>query len=396
MTVRFQIMRDPRFHLLHQVTQRFSNGPEGEEYRLARAGFVLEETLKKKSEVYPGMLLATHPEPDMGNLYCPVRGVVSEINERYIIIAATAPKPDDPVVPTEDLSSLEGQALLDGLKNMGVDTRYLSQNKELLIVNGLNPEPGITWAEPMLATHVRNLRSGLALLQRICRAKRVVIALPSGMNVAYEGLEVVHIAPEYPNSLDPLVIKAVTGKENPPDVGIVGIHTLWGLGRVVVTGMPLTETVVTLGSRTHTGNYIIKNGTRVCDLIAHANVKVNPGDTVVVGGPLRGQSISLLARGLDKNTTGLFIVEADTIPPLDGDVQCCNCGACSLVCPARLSPEMLSRYAEFARYDKCVKEHIDACMECGLCGYVCLARRPVLQYIRLAKHKLALESRAIR
>ena len=57
---------------------------------------------------------------------------------------------------------------------------------------------------------------------------------------------------------------------------------------------------------------------------------------------------------------------------------------------------MLSRYAEFARYDKCVKEHIDACMECGLCGYVCLARRPVLQYIRLAKHKLALDKRAIR
>lgn len=48
---------------------------------------------------------------------------------------------------------------------MGVDTRYLSQNKELLIVNGLNPEPGITWAEPMLETHVRNLRSGLALLR---------------------------------------------------------------------------------------------------------------------------------------------------------------------------------------------------------------------------------------
>lgn len=92
MTVRFQIMRDPRFHLLHQVTQRFSDGPESEEYRLARAGFVLEDTLRKKSEVYPGMLLAAHPEPDMGNLYCPVRGVVSEINERYIVIAAKPPR----------------------------------------------------------------------------------------------------------------------------------------------------------------------------------------------------------------------------------------------------------------------------------------------------------------
>lgn len=59
---------------------------------------------------------------------------------------------DDPVMPTVDLSALEGQELLNGLKNMGVDTRFLSQNKELLIVNALNPEPGITWAEPMLAT----------------------------------------------------------------------------------------------------------------------------------------------------------------------------------------------------------------------------------------------------
>lgn len=38
------------------------------------------------------MLLAAHPEPDMGNLYCPVRGVVSEINERYIVIAAKPPR----------------------------------------------------------------------------------------------------------------------------------------------------------------------------------------------------------------------------------------------------------------------------------------------------------------
>ena len=37
--------------------------------------------------------------------------------------------------------------------------------------------------------------------------------------------------------------------------------------------------------------------------------------------------------------------------------------------------------------------HLDVykrqCLECGLCGYVCIARRPVLQYIRLAKRKLA-------
>ena len=69
--------------------------------------------------------------------------------------------------------------------------------------------------------------------------------------------------------------------------------------------------------------------------------------------------------------------------------QCINCGACVLICPARLSPSMLSRNAEFALHERCRDEHVDCCLECGLCGYVCIARRPVLQYIRLAKHKLA-------
>ncbi len=395
MTIHFQILNDPRMSLVHQVTQRFSPGPEGAEIRLARAGFVLDPAIKKKAEVYPNTLIAVHPAPDMGNLYSPVRGEITDINQRYIIIETKAAQPDDPVPAVADIAGLEGAALLEALKNLGVDTRYLCQNKDTLIINALNPEPGITWAEPMLATHVRNLRAGLELHQRISPARRVVIAVPKGMNVAYEGLEVVHIEPEYPNSLDPLVIKAVTGKENPPDAGAVGLHTLWGLGRVAVTGQPLTETVVTLGSREHTGNYIIKDGTRVSDLLAHANVTVGKGDTVVVGGPLRGRSISLLDRGLDKNTTGVFVVAADSIPPLQGDSQCANCGNCVLVCPARLSPSMLSRYAEFAKYDRCRAEHIEACMDCGLCGYVCSARRPVLQYIRLAKHKLELEERKI-
>lgn len=392
---KFQIMRDPRFRLVHQVTQRFSDGPHGEEIRLDRRGLQLEPNIKKKAEIYPYMRVASHPAPDMGNLYSPVRGVVTDVDERYVIIAVQAEQEGDPVMPTVDLAALEGDALLDGLKNMGVDTRHLAQSVGILIINALNPEPGILWAEPMLAAHIRNLKAGLELHQRIARAERVVVALPKGLHAAYHGLEVVHIEPEYPRSLDPLVIKAVTGKENPDNVGIVGLHTLWGLGRVAITGKPLTETVVTLGSREHANNYCIKDGTRVSDLVQHAGLTVQPGDTVVVGGPLRGQSISFLGRGLDKHTTGVFVVDAGSIPPLDGESQCCNCGACVLVCPARLDPNMISRYAEFAQYNKCRSAHIDACMECGLCGYVCISRRPVLQYIRLAKHKLELEERKI-
>jgi electron transport complex protein RnfC len=62
-----------------------------------------------------------------------------------------------------------------------------------------------------------------------------------------------------------------------------------------------------------------------------------------------------------------------------------------LVCSARIDPRMLSRYAEFNKYDMSRKENFHLCVDCGLCSYVCIARRPVLQYIRLAVNKLRQE-----
>ena len=175
----------------------------------------------------------------------------------------------------------------------------------------------------------------------------------------------------------------------PEGVGVVGLHNVWSLGRVARTGLPLIESVITLGSYTHSGNYIVKEGSMLGELLEFAHIKLNSGDTLVRGGPLRGESIDRLDRSITKGATGVFVVEAGTVPPMEGHSPCINCGACVLICPARLSPSMLSRNAEFALHERCRDEHVDCCLECGLCGYVCIARRPVLQYIRLAKHKLA-------
>ena len=155
------------------------------------------------------------------------------------------------------------------------------------------------------------------------------------------------------------------------------------------TGLPLIETVVTIGSFEHSGNYIVKEGSTIGELLEFANIELKNGDTLVRGGPLRGESLDKLDRSVTKGSTGVFVVEAGTIPPMEGHSPCINCGACTLICPARLSPGFLSRYAEFALHERNRAERIECCLECGLCGYVCIARRPVLQYIRLSKHKLA-------
>jgi electron transport complex protein RnfC len=67
------------------------------------------------------------------------------------------------------------------------------------------------------------------------------------------------------------------------------------------------------------------------------------------------------------------------------DEPCVSAGACVTVCPVNLQPHMLARYAEFGFYDRTEEWGIFNCIECGLCAAACVGRRPLLQWIRLAK-----------
>ena len=386
----FQMLNDPRFHLLYGVTQRFSTGPEPRLVRLNREGFKLVEGVTKKTLVHPRMRLAVHPSPLKGDAFSPIFGRICEINERSIFVEAVEPNEEQRLAAEAvernklDLLSLpeRGAELGLVLKSLGLNTRSLGQDCKTLIINGLNPDPGVTWAEPMLLTHLDNLKAGLEVLRRLSPAEKILLAVPKEMRLHHHDIEVAPVPSQYPASINALVIKAVTGKENPEGVGIVGLHNVWSLGRVARTGLPLIETVVTIGSFEHSGNTI-------GELLEFANIELKNGDTLVRGGPLRGESLDKLDRSVTKGSTGVFVVEAGTIPPMEGHSPCINCGACTLICPARLSPGFLSRYAEFALHERNRAERIECCLECGLCGYVCIARRPVLQYIRLSKHKLA-------
>ncbi len=398
----FQMLNDPRFHLVYGVSQRFNEGPSPSKVRLNREGMTVVGGVKKKSVVYPGMLLAEHPALEKGDLFSPIHGEVTEVSDRSIFVTAKAPEPpaEDaepaPEVVAVDLlgnESLKGEELVLAVKKLGVNTGSLGKKCKILIVNGLNPEPGITWAESILTSHSETFKAGMDLLRRFGRAEKIILAVPSGMQLAYDAVDVVHVSADYPNSVNALVIKSVTGKENPPDVACVGLHNVWSLGRVGKTGLPLTETVLSIGCYENWKNIIAKDGSTVGELLAGSQVEVKDGDTVLRGGPLRGESLDTLERSVTKGTHGVFVVDESKVPPMQGHSPCVNCGACVLVCPARIAPSTLSCYAEFALHDRCKDENIFSCLDCGLCGYVCVARRPVLQYIRLAQRKLIEDER---
>ena len=101
-----------------------------------------------------------------------------------MFLAATDPSKDAPEVEPVDLlgQGLEGDELALAVKKMGVNTRSLGRRCKTLIINALNPDPGVTWAEPMLVSHVENLRTGFS--QGMEKGLPVTITKIKGLPVA--------------------------------------------------------------------------------------------------------------------------------------------------------------------------------------------------------------------
>lgn len=398
-------MQTSRFSLSGCAPEAFVPGPQSATLWLDYEGRTPEKAVAKNALVYPGMLLARHPDPGTGDLHCPVIGVVSDAGAEGVLItvgvpapkpvkkaegedapavAEAAKAPEIPVTRPVDLGALNGEELVRTLKELGIHTGPLTCPCGTLIINGLNPDPGVLWAEPMLAGQGDVLKAGVALLRRLTPATNLILAIGQGAGTELADLDVRPVPAVYPSSLDPLVIKAVTGKECPKGVRAVGLHEIWKLGRVARTGLPVTETVLTLNDI----NYLVPLGTPARDLLEHAGLRLGDGDALIFNGPLRGVAQSRPQAGVTSRTYGICLIRRDEVPPLQGDAPCIACGECVQVCPARLQPDILSRYAELGQDTKCGSLHIEACMDCGLCTYVCIARRPVLQYLRLARRRM--------
>lgn len=370
----------------------FQDGPVPAFVRIPLDGHSTK-TVKKKAEVFPGMLVAEHKNGKVADAFASIAGVVTEVTETYVAIKAQAPaapaEGEEPAVTEAapvSLAGLEGDALTTALKGLGIDTRPLRRKCDTLIINGLNPEPGLVFAESLLAEYKEVLETGLAVLKRISPAGQIVFAVPEGTDATFTGASTVGVNAVYPNSCPELLAARVIGSERLQGVHVLDLHTLFNLGRAADTGTPLTETVVTVQGV----NTMLAIGTPVGAVLEHAGLSVEDGDSIILGGPMRGEATCDLDRGIGAETTGVFLIKRGTFPPVE-DHACISCGECLKHCPSRINPSLIGRYAEFSMLELCKAEHIDVCMECGLCAYYCVARRPMLQYIRLAKHQIALD-----
>jgi electron transport complex protein RnfC len=146
--------------------------------------------------------------------------------------------------------------------------------------------------------------------------------------------------------------------------------------------------VVTIsgGGITRPANLLVKVGTRVSDIVQYLGGAKPELAKIIMGGTMMGFAISNLDVPVTKTTSSvLFLTEAeiDSRP----HSQCIRCGWCLEACPMGLEPKEIGVYVEANRAADTAQFGVFDCFECGSCAYICPAKRPLVQFVRLAKMK---------
>lgn len=275
---------------------------------------------------------------------------------------------------------------------------------DTLIINAVECEPYLTADHRLILEYSDQIIVGIRILMRTLGVERAVIGIEENKPDAIElmrkkvqmvsGIEIMPLAMKYPQGGEKQLIEAVTGRRVPPppalpaSVGCVvqNVGTVFAIYEAVVKNKPLIERIVTVtgDSVARPCNLRVRMGTPVGQLIEQAGGM--PADTakLVSGGPMMGRPLSGTDVPVVKGTSGILML-SEKLAARKPERNCIRCARCVSVCPMGLEPYKLATASEQGRWDVAKESWIMSCIECGCCQSTCPSRRPLLDWLRLAK-----------
>lgn len=278
---------------------------------------------------------------------------------------------------------------------------------DTIILNGAECEPYLTGDHRLMIEKPAEVIAGLRILMKILSVQRGFVGIednkPDAIAIMkrsageFAGIKVCSLPTKYPQGAEKMLIRTITGRAVPPrglpmDVKVVvhNVATAFAVFEAVRYGKPLIERVVTVTGEgiPHPKNVLTKMGTLVSHLIEACGGLSERNPKVIAGGPMMGFALSTLNVPVTKGMSGIVVLAERDIVHVNYFGPCIRCGRCIDICPMRLTPSMLSVYAEKGLYEGSKAYGLFDCFECGSCAFVCPSKRPIVQLVRLAKSQV--------
>ena len=211
------------------------------------------------------------------------------------------------------------------------------------------------------------------------------------------GIEVMPLQMKYPQGGEKQLIEAVTGRQVPPppalpaNVGCVvqNVGTVFAIYEAVMKNKPLIERIVTVTGKSvkKPCNLRVRMGTPVSQLLEYAGGMPEDTGKLISGGPMMGRPLLDDTAPVVKGTSGVLMIPQEEAARRE-ERNCIRCAKCVQACPMGLEPYLLAS-ASTAQDWQCAEENwIMSCIECGCCQSTCPSRRPLLDWVRLAKNRV--------
>ena len=281
----------------------------------------------------------------------------------------------------------------------------LKPNKpiEAVLLNGCECEPLLTADHRVLLEFADDIIYGLkAVLKTVDAQKGIIviednkadaIALMEEKLADCDNIEVVTAKTKYPQGAEKTLIKRVMGRTVPrgglpADVGVVvsNISTVKAISDAIRTGMPLIERVATVTGEKikNPGNYIVKIGTSVREMIDYCGGTTDDDVMIKMGGPMMGFELTDLNVPMMKGSNGIIAIDTDQTQPM----ECIKCGRCVDVCPMELSPLYFAKFADEQNWQGMKDMNVMDCVECRSCEFICSSKIPLVSKIKAGKNAI--------
>ena len=330
----------------------------------------------------------------------------------YEEMARPVPMPYEEMTREEIIGAI-GEAGIVGMGGAGFPTHVkLSPQKpekiEYCIANCAECEPYLTSDYRRMLEEPEKLICGMKIYLKLFENAHGIlavednkpdcIALLKKLTRDEPKISVKALKTKYPQGGERQLIYAVTGRKInstmlPADVGCVvnNVDTLVAVCRAVTEGVPLTERIVTVtgDAVADPRNFRVRTGTSYADVLAAAGGFRQQPEKLVCGGPMMGFAMFGLDVPVTKTSTALLALTQDEVSMMKPG-PCINCGRCVEVCPGRVIPSHLADYADHHDEEAFLRNYGMECCECGCCSFVCPAKRPLTQEIKsMRKMQLA-------